>query len=175
MSKSRNYALPAHSLASELPGLVQSCQTHNETETYQDSLISPESRRTRRPQLASKSPWQEPSLTPFEKPTLLLLLTTILTPALKAVHTDQAKSLRRLLARAGTALELRAHSTVRLCNRAVHEGHASVNFDTSAAGELVHLVVTHLDGDRKALKRQNRNRQHSCWSLAGGGSGLFFK
>lgn len=92
-------------------------------------------------------PLPHPSIRLFLAP--LLLLAGLDTPTLKAVHTNQTKPLRRLLARVGAALELRAHSSVRLRDRTQLKGRVRIGLDTPTAGELVELVVAHLvDGGR---------------------------
>lgn len=76
---------------------------------------------------------------------LLLILTGLYSSALQAIHTYQTKPLRRLLARIGAALELRAHSSIGLRDRALLDHRVGIGLNTAAAGELVELVVAHLD------------------------------
>lgn len=76
---------------------------------------------------------------------LLLLLTGLSALAHKALHTNQTKTLRGLPARVGSALEPRAHSSVSPRDRALLESRVDVGLDAAAAGELVELVVAHLD------------------------------
>lgn len=72
-------------------------------------------------------------------------LTGLSIPTLKAVHTTRTKTLRRLLARVGTAMKLPTHSPVGLLHQALLDLCAEFRLDTAAVGEVAGLVVAHIN------------------------------